>query len=172
MTVAMMLPCAFPAWLQLLNGQNSLQSYGFMAGYISIWLFGLMFLEVVHVGFAAQIDKANMPDGVASAALLFLAGLYQFTPAKFRASQHMCSTPGVEKDCGPARQGMLYAAHCIRANLPLMATMSAFGMMNVVAMSLLTVIMLAEKTSPGRMAPGLVGLGLIGIGGLFFFTQF
>lgn len=172
MTVAMMLPCALPAWQSLLEKRDGAGAYRFMAGYTLVWfVFALAAAAAetgLHMAFGGPPVLAGA--GVAAGGLIVLAGLYQFTPAKLSAMRHMhCTTPP-RSGTNALGMGAGYARHCLKANALLMSTMLALGMMNVVAMVLLALVMLVEKVSPGRVAAGIIGVGLVGAGGAFIFA--
>ncbi|MDF2998563.1 MAG: hypothetical protein K0R27_4200 [Xanthobacteraceae bacterium] len=162
MTLAMMLPCAIPAWRMLLREGSSRRGHGFLLGYGAAW-----------GGFAiaaAGIDTGLhlIPDGRLDLApvALIVAGLHQLGPMKAAAvdALHQGHDCAVQPARAASLDGLLYGGHCLRSDAVPMGLMLVFGSMNLIAMLAFTALMLLEKISLGRVLRQVSGLALLGLG--------
>ena len=103
---------------------------------------------------------------------LVAAGIYQFTPAK-AACLTRCQNPfpyffsrWTDKTAGVFRLGLEQGLFCLGCCWALMIVMFAVGVMNVVAIAVLTLIMAIEKTVPLRWISHGVGVLLLAAGAL------
>lgn len=181
MTVAMMLPTSLPLVMlfHALVGKrpDALRLVALViAGYLGIWaLFGL----VVHLGDWALHEalerslwlRANA--WAISAATLAGAGVYQFTPLKYRCLDK-CRSPlsfimehwQGERDRAQAfRLGVHHGLFCLGCCWSLMLLMFAVGIGNLGWMLALGMVMAAEKNLPwGRRLSAPLGAVLVGWG--------
>jgi predicted metal-binding membrane protein len=170
MMVAMMLPSASPMILTFL-------SIGRHRGAADIlWRTGLFVLGylVVWTGYSALAAAAQWifheaavlsPKGVSTnsqlaGSLLFLAGLFQWTPLK-HACLFRCRSPlgFLVAEWRPGRRGALmlglkHGLNCAVCCWAIMALMFVLGVMNLLWMMILAAFCLIEKVAP---APRLVG---------------
>src|SRR6056297_1142581 len=153
MSAAMMAPTALPAFATYEDlghtGQTRLGAL--VAGYLAIWLgFSVLAAAAQMAFFQAGLLTAfgDSRSGVLSAALLALAGLYQFSPAK-DACLSKCRRPLVYFmqywDEGAARNGLRLGLVCLGCCWALMLLAFVGGVMNLAFMGLATVIMVLEK---------------------------
>ena len=91
-----------------------------------------------------------------SAATLCIAGGYQLSQTKSArlTERKTLLAETYLKPCCQTNEpvsGSVYGLACIRCCLPMMLTMFAFGLMNILAMVMLTVMMILETNSPARI---------------------
>ena len=184
MMIAMMVPSAAPMML-LYAGvarreeeRQPTSLYGlrktglFLAGYLVTWLA----FSVAATGLQWGLESSGLlssmrmtsVSGWLSAAILALAGLYQWTPIKDVCLRH-CRTPAafLSHHWRPGRGGILglgirHGAYCVGCCWALMTLMFVGGVMNPVWIAAIAVLVLLEKTLPGgRWLPRLSGAALI-----------
>jgi predicted metal-binding membrane protein len=149
MMAAMMLPGAAPAVSRRAAAGAGLRAVpGFVASYLAVW--GL-------VGIA--VYPAYRPHGPVTAGVIVLAaGMYELTPAKRYFRRHCRQTNGT---------GLEFGLYCVGSNIGLMLVLVAVGVMSIAWMSLLAVVMLAQKLLPATalidvpLALALVGVGVL-----------
>lgn len=141
----------------------------FMIGYYAVWVaFGLAIYGVLRG--AAGIVSVPARDGKWIAAAVYAAaGVYQFTPAK-RACRERCASPRCAIATAtdrPSRRSVIWesthhALSCIGCCWAFMAVLIAVGLMNIVAMVILTVVILVERHfRPRALTSNAVGVLLI-----------
>jgi predicted metal-binding membrane protein len=166
MVVAMMFPTIVPTGLKLAS-EDAAGTRGaataatwwrlertaeFSVGYLAVWVaFGLAVYGILTG--AAGIAKVPAQDGKWIAAAVFaVAGAYQFTPAK-RACRQRCQSPRcatADVSATASRWSVIpesvsHALYCIGCCWAFMAVLIAVGLMNLVAMALLTVVIFIER---------------------------
>lgn len=169
MILAMMLPCATPAWVALRSGGPPWPAVVFMLGYASPWtLFSLALATadtVVQHLVGNHLVSTGGTAGIAAAAALSLAGIYQLTGMKRRARASLRQPPKLFKTGRPDRdalgKGMRYGICCLKSNGPLMSTMIVLGMMNMVAMIVLTAVMIIDKKVAHHRATATTGVAIV-----------
>jgi predicted metal-binding membrane protein len=182
MTVAMMLPTSVPliATFDTIAGERRDRPMlvGLVVvGYIAVWsLVGLM---VYGAGVAAQRLVAATPwlqaqTHAGAGGLLLVAGVYQFTPLKYRCLDK-CRSPlsfvlghwqGEHDRRNALRLGAHHGLFCVGCCWALMLLMFAVGVGNLGWMLLLGAVMAVEKNvSWGRRLSTPLGVLLV-IGGL------
>jgi predicted metal-binding membrane protein len=179
MMIAMMTPSAAPAIL-LYAGvrRHALRSGGaarplapsgvFASGYLLVWLLFAVLATALQWGFIrAGLLSAEMMTSQSrwlSAALLFVAGVYQLSPFK-NTCLALCRAPAAffarHAHAGALRLGMLHGAWCVGCCGLLMALLFVGGVMNVVWIAALAVLVLAEKLLPGGPVTGRVAGALL-----------
>ena len=100
------------------------------------------------------------------------AGVYQFTGLKETCLRHCRSPVGFVMthdfgagSVGAVRAGIVHGAFCLGCCWALMAVLVVVGLMNLVWMAGLSLVFLAEKTSPhARALTRIVGVALIVVG--------
>jgi predicted metal-binding membrane protein len=187
MMVAMMFPSAAPMILMFRTiyarkrqrKQAFVPTWVFVSAYLLVWSLSGVLAYVLAVGIdqlAGQsmwlMENAARFSGV----VLLAAGLYQLSPLK-HICLSKCRTPlqfilGSWRDGygGAFRMGLEHGAYCLGCCWLLFVILFPLGIMNIVAMALVTVLIYAEKAlSIGRQFSYLVGVGLILYGVLVIF---
>ena len=165
MMVAMMFPTAAPMILMFATiyrnkrqrDQPFVPSWVFVLTYMLVWvLFGVL---AYLLALAAQMLLASSPDLMALAprlggVLLILAGLYQLSPLK-RVCLSKCRSPldfiltsWRDGYLGTVRMGLEHGVYCLGCCWLLFLILFPLGMMNIVAMALITLLIFAEKSLP------------------------
>lgn len=162
MMIAMMLPSAAPMILAFDTvergsteaGGGASRSFVFSGAYLLVWIgFSLLAAAgqwALQAGAMLTPMIVSSSDGL-TAGLLFLAGLYQFTPLKQACLRH-CRTPlaflmaewrdGVR---GAFRMGLKHGLYCAGCCWALMLLLFVAGVMNPVWILFLTVAVALEK---------------------------
>lgn len=182
MTIAMMLPTSVPlvATFQTIAARRhdrSLLVALLVCGYLALWAaVGLVFYAggVLVQQLAAGSAWLQTRPSAAGGLLFVVAGLYQFTPLKYRCLDK-CRSPlsfvlgywqGEHERRNAFRLGVHHGLFCVGCCWALMLLMFAVGVGNVVWMLLLGVVMAVEKNVPwGRQLSAPLGALLV-IGGL------
>jgi predicted metal-binding membrane protein len=127
MMAAMMLPGAVPAVSRFVRADGRLRVMPLFVGtYLAVWtLFGA-------VTYAAYRPHGTTLAGIAAVA----AGVYELTPLK-RASRRRCRDT--------ARSGAHFGLYCVGSSIGLMVMLVALGVMSVAWMSVVAVLVLAQK---------------------------
>jgi predicted metal-binding membrane protein len=179
MMIAMMFPATAPMSLAFARVQRDRLSFRrpfvsfwiFVGAYLLVWtFFGLLaYLGALAASsLAQQLPWITMNAAWIGGGALVLAGLYQLTPLK-RVCLAKCCTPldfilGGWRDryTGALRMGLEHGIYCLGSNWLLFVLLFPLGIMNIAAMTGLTVVIFAEKSFPRgeRIARG-VGLALI-----------
>lgn len=142
-------------------------------GYFFVWsLFGL---AVFPLGVALSALEMEVPAlaraaPFAAAAVIFLAGVLQFTPWKAHYLA-CCREPPrhgqrLPADAGSAwRQGMRFGVHCGLSCANLTAILLVMGVMDLGAMAIVTAAITAERLAPsGERAARTIGTVILGAG--------
>jgi predicted metal-binding membrane protein len=135
-----------------------------IAGYLGIWLA----FSLLAAGFQVLLQRSALisstmlwsQSAVLSAALLFLAGIYQLSPLKRVCLKH-CRSPAQylathmrQGKWGGLRMGVGHGMWCVGCCWMLMALLFVGGVMNIVWVALLTILVLIEKLAPGGAIAG------------------
>jgi predicted metal-binding membrane protein len=165
MMVAMMFPAAAPMILMFHKVQASKRQRGeafvatwvFVAAYLLVWTLSGVAAYAGAVAAEAVAARTGLSSATAArigGAILIMAGIYQFTPLKDTCLSH-CRTPigfimtswrdGV---AGALRMGLLHGTYCLGCCWLLFVILFPLGVMNVVAMAIITLVVFAEKTLP------------------------
>ena len=182
MMAAMMLPSAAPMILMFdaiqagrsRHGRSFVPTWVFVGGYLAVWAgFGVVaYATALLVGSLSDssADLAMIAPRVGGAVIV-AAGLYQLTPLK-RACLSKCRTPtqfvlSSWRDglLGTFRMGLGHGVYCLGCCWLLFVILFPLGIMNVAAMAVVALLVLAEKTLPvGRRISELVGVVLVAVG--------
>ena len=178
MMAAMMLPSALPmvrAFVRLsARGGQPARGRAFVAAYLAAWAAFSAAATAAQWALQAlgRVDPmAASTSAPLTAALLLLAGAYQYTPLK-RACLARCRTPtgfllGAWRPgtAGALRMGLAHGVQCLGCCWALMALLFVGGAMNLAWVAALSLAVAAEKLLPGgqRLAAWL-GAVLIGAG--------
>lgn len=173
MMIAMMLPSAAPLILLYARVVRQGQARGqipgtlvptgaFALGYLLCWLG----FSALATALQFALEASGLVDGMMmwsterwlTAALLVVAGLYQFTPMK-TACLDECRQPAAflarhwrPGQVGALRLGLVHGAYCLGCCWALMLLLFAAGIMNLVWIAGLSILVLAEKLAPIAMA--------------------
>ena len=167
MMVAMMLPTAvraidvfgrFAANRRSATGSAPAISL-FVSGYVAVWS-AFSVLAAAGQGVlsrASLLTPALQSSSILlSAALLTLAGVFQFTPLK-DACLTQCRSPFPfflanwrDGDLGAFLLGLRHGSYCVGCCWALMGLMFVFGSMNLLWMGALSLFMLSEKMAPAN----------------------
>ena len=177
MMVAMMFPSVAPMTLAFASftrsrGEGYVPTAVFVLGYLIVWTaVGLVPLAVLQA-----VDKIWMtpPSWLprAGAAVIIVAGIYQFTPLK-DACLRACRSPlgfimTHNFGGGPAaavRAGMSHGLYCLACSWALMAVLAVLGLMNIAWMAVIAAVFFVEKNvRRGELLPRVVGAVCIGAG--------
>ena len=178
MMAAMMLPTAMPmvsVFGTLNKGRREAgRTIAFVAGYLALW--AAFAAAATGAQWALQTSGFLSPMIVSmspalSAALLLIAGAFQFTPLK-RACLRACRSPlgflltdwrnGL---WGAARMGVRHGIYCLGCCWALMALLFVGGVMNLLWIAALTVLVAVEKLAPkGELLAKALGALMIGAG--------
>lgn len=174
MTVAMMLPTSTPLILlfnkMVVGRRHAGGLVGLLvAGYLAAWmLFGLM-AHLLNLA-AASITWLADHAWITSAAILLMAGLYQFSSLKY-ACLDKCRSPmmfltarwsGHHPARDALRLGAEHGLYCVGCCWSLMLVMFAVSIGSLAWMLVLGIVMAAEKNLPwGRRLSAPVGVALV-----------
>jgi predicted metal-binding membrane protein len=149
MMAAMMLPAATPAVLRRAHASGRVRAVLlFVGSYLAVWTL---------VGVA--IYALYRPHGsFAAGAVVIAAGVYEFTPLKRRCRRRCRES---------VRSGFQFGRYCVGSSIGLMLMLVALGVMSVTWMSVIAVLVLAQKLLPLKaaidvpLALAIVGLGIL-----------
>ncbi len=147
MMAAMMLPGAAPAVLRRAHADGRVRAVLlFVGSYLAVWTL---------VGVA--VYALYRPHGSSAAgALAIAAGVYEFTRLK-QNCRRRCR--------GSVRLGFEFGLYCVGSSIGLMLMLVALGVMSVTWMSVIAVLVLAQKLLPPRAAVDVpLALAIIGLG--------
>jgi len=149
MMAAMMLPGAVPAVLRRVHARRRVRTAPlFVGSYLAVWAL---------VGVAVYV-LYRPHEPVVAGAVAIAAGVYEFTPFK----QH-CRRRCRES----ARSGVGFGLYCVGSSIGLMLMLVALGVMSITWMSMIALLVLAQKLLPAKaaadvpLALAIVGLGLM-----------
>ena len=177
MMAAMMLPTAMPmvsVFGTLNRARGTGQTAAFIAGYLALWTaFGAAATAAQWMlqtrGLLSPMIVSMSP--VLSAALLAIAGAFQFTPLK-QACLRACRSPlgflltdWRDGLWGAARMGVRHGLHCLGCCWALMALLFVGGAMNLLWIAALTLLVAIEMFAPkGDILAKALGALMIGAG--------
>jgi predicted metal-binding membrane protein len=147
MMAAMMLPGAAPAVLRRVRAIGRVRAVPlFVGSYLAVWAI---------VGVA--VYALYRPHGsFAAGAVAIAAGVYEFTPLK-RHFRRCCRESH--------RSGLVFGLYCVGSSIGVMLMLVALGVMSVTWMSVIAVLVLAQKLLPAKAAIDVpVGLAIVGLG--------
>jgi predicted metal-binding membrane protein len=146
MMAAMMLPGAAPAVVRRAQGGGVFAVPLFVGAYLAVWAL---------VGVA--VYALYRPHGPAAAgAVAVAAGVYELTPLK-RHFRQRCRDS--------ARSGFAFGLCCAGSSIGLMAVWVAVGVMSIAWMSVIAVVILAQKLLPAKAAIDVpLALAITGLG--------
>jgi predicted metal-binding membrane protein len=147
MMAAMMLPGAAPAVVRRAQADGRLRTVPLFLGlYLAVWtLFGVVVYALYrpHGSFAAG-------------AIVIAAGVYEFTRFKQECRRRCRET---------VASGFEFGLYCVGSSIGLMLMLVGLGVMSVTWMSLIAVLVLAQKLLPPRAAIDVpLALAIIALG--------
>ena len=149
MMAAMMLPGAAPAVVRRARAIGRVRAVPlFVGSYLAVWM-----------GVGLAVYALYRPHGsVAAGAVAIAAGVYELTPLK----QHC------RRRCRDSvRSGFEFGLYCVGSSIGLMLMLVAVSIMSVTWMSVIAVLVLAQKLLPAKaaldvpLALAIVGLGVL-----------
>jgi predicted metal-binding membrane protein len=185
MWMAMMVPMMLPSLVPMLSryrrsvrARHGMQVHGLMAlvsvGYFAVWSVAGVTAYVATAG----VTAVEMSSGRVAALLplaagvgLFLAGAIQFSSWKTRqlalCREESCGHPPAPNAVTALQHGLKLGARCSLCCGSLMLALLATGMMDLVAMAVLTVAISAERLAPARLRVArVVGMAIVAAGAL------
>jgi len=147
MMAAMMLPGAAPAVLRHAHASGRVRAVLlFFGSYLGVWTL---------VGVA--VYALYRPHGsFAAGAMAIAAGVYEFTGLKQVFRRHCCEH---------VRSGFEFGLNCVGSSIGLMLMLVEVGVMSATWMSLIAVLILAQKFLPAKTAIDVpVALAIVGFG--------
>ena len=153
MMAAMMLPGATPAVLRHAHASGRVRAVPlFVGSYLAVWTL---------VGVA--VYALYQPHGSFTAgAVAVAAGVYEFTPLKQRCRRRCRES---------VRTGFQFGRYCVGSSIGLMLMLVALGVMSVTWMSVIAVLVLAQKLLPSKAAIDVpLALAIVGLGILIVLT--
>jgi len=148
MMAAMMLPGAAPAVLRTAHARGVRTVPLFVGSYLAVWTL---------VGVA--VYALYRPHGpFAAGAVVIAAGIYELTPLKQRFRRRCLESAG---------SGFEFGLCCVGSSIGLMLILVALSVMSVTWMSVVAVLVLAQKLRPATaaidvpLALAIVGLGIL-----------
>jgi predicted metal-binding membrane protein len=181
MMAGMMIPSASPlvvlyavAARRSAQGMAGRQVYALAAGYLAVWVVFSLGATAVQRLLAELLLLSPMMEvtsSTVSAALLFIAGIYQLTPIK-QACLRACQSPlgflmSRWRDgwSGALRMGIEHGAFCVGCCWALMLLLFAGGVMNLTVIAALAAFVAFEKLVPlGPHSARVSGVLLIAAG--------
>lgn len=168
MMTGMMLPSAAPT---ILLARGGARPYFLALGYLVAWSafsVGAVALQWLLWRLLVLTPMMELSSRVAGAALLAIAGIYQWTPLK-RACLSTCQAPMAflarrwrSGSFGAFRMGAEHGVYCVGCCWALMLLLFAGGVMNLVVIAALTVFVAFEKLVPtGSWSARLSGAALV-----------
>jgi predicted metal-binding membrane protein len=147
MMAAMMLPGAAPAVLRRARASGRVRAVPlFVGSYLGVWTLA-----------GVAVDAACRPHGsVAAGAVAAAAGGYELTPLKQHLRRRCRQRVG---------SGLGFGRDCVGSSSGLMGPLVALGVMSVAWMSVIAVVVLAQKLLPPSAAIGVpLALAIVGLG--------
>ncbi|MER9925801.1 DUF2182 domain-containing protein [Mesorhizobium sp. M0048] len=178
MAIATMLPSAAPmirtyceiADTARIKREPAVHPLILVAGYLSVWLVASAMFAALTLAIHAFASSGQMLDplvGIAGAAALSIAGLYQFSWLK-GVCLDKCRNPfsvlfanWSARPIRILRLGMKQGLWCLGCCWALMLVMFAVGVMNVFSMALIGLFSLVEKQTAGNLPTRLAGAILL-----------
>jgi predicted metal-binding membrane protein len=178
MMAAMMLPSALPMIVSFVRlaarSAQPARGHGFVAAYLAVWVAFSAIATAAQwvfqaIGWVSPMIVSRSPG--LTAALLLIAGVYQFSPLK-RTCLSRCRTPmgfllgewrpGAR---GAFVMGLRHGVFCLGCCWALMGLLFVGGVMNLAWIAALSIAVALEKMLPrGERVAIVLGALLIGIG--------
>ena len=180
MMAAMMIPSAAPMILTFATVSSRRRQRGapyvstaiFVAGYLAVWAaFSVLATAAQFALQSAHLLTMTLTSNSArlTAALLIVAGLFQWTPWKRACLSHCAGPLGFlaaswrEGRFGALKMGAHHGFYCLGCCWAVMALLFAAGVMNLLWVAALSAFVLVEKIAPKYVSRG-GGLAMIAAG--------
>ncbi|MFP5352079.1 MAG: DUF2182 domain-containing protein [Actinomycetota bacterium] len=176
MMAAMMLPAVVPVVMVVARWSRSqrqppLRLVAFVAGYLLVWsMAGLLYYLLIEV--LARSIPASEAGVRSAAAILFIAGIYQFSPLKdrclsaCRAPLGFLMTHGgrmARGTLGYVDVGARHGLYCLGCCWMLMVVLVLLGVMNILWMLVVAAVIFIEKaTRFGPVLAKVSGVAVVG----------
>ncbi len=188
MMAVMMLPAVSPVVLLFRTVQRQRSASGrpvvpvaaFVTGYLIVWTLAGLGADLAYAGaqaIAPHLATGSNLERYLGGAILALAGLYQFTPAKFACLSH-CRSPlslimqgWRDGRLGAVRMGVTHGLFCLGCCWGIMAVLFVVGLMNLGWMAALSLLILVEKVAPRGVLIGHIVGGVFIVLGLVMALQ-
>jgi predicted metal-binding membrane protein len=122
----------------------------------AVLLFVLSYLAVWTLIGVAVYALYRPHGSVAAGAVTIVAGIYELTPLKQRFRRRCHES---------ARSGFEFGVYCVGSSIGLMLMLVALGVMSVTWMSVIAVLVLAQKLLPPSVAVDVpLALAIVGLG--------
>jgi predicted metal-binding membrane protein len=147
MMAAMMLPGAAPAVLRRAHASGRVRAVPpFVVSYLAVWTLA-----------GVAVYAAYRPHGPSTAgAIVITAGVYELTPLKRHFRRRCRESVG---------SGFEYGLCCVGSSIGLMLMLVAVSVMSIGWMSVIAVLVLAQKLLPARAAVDVpLALAIVGLG--------
>jgi predicted metal-binding membrane protein len=169
MMTAMMLPSAVPTIVLVGGRAASFVTLGYLATWAAFSV-GATLLQWQLMRWRILTPMMEVSSVRAGAALLAIAGVYQWTPLK-RACLTTCQSPMAflmrrwrSGRAGAFRMGVEHGAYCVGCCWALMLLLFAGGVMNLTVIAALTAFVAFEKLAPlGAWSARVSGMLLLGV---------
>lgn len=182
MMIAMMMPVFTPELIRFRRGQSSgspreLSSLAFAAGYFGVWIaagIAILPLGLAFATLAMRSEAVSRITPMLAGIVVVLAGATQFSEWKRRKiarcrhsdDRRAASTNYLEAGRAGARLGL----NCLQCCAGLTAVLLVVGVMDLLAMALVTLAISAERLTTARFqAARLVGMVLLAGGGMVLY---
>ncbi len=168
MMIAMMMPVLAPE----LRGRAVKSALSFSAGYFAVWALAGLLVFPVGVGFAdlaMRMESFSRATPSLAALTVLSAGALQFTNWKARrlATCHHAHDCCDEPDRSALRAGARLGRRCVYCCANLNAVLLVIGVMDLLAMALITMAISAERLMPARgWTPRAIGAALLVFGSI------
>ena len=179
MMAGMMLPSALPVIMLVesinkkrqTNGLSYTPTFFFTLGYLFTWCFYSLVIAIFQyvLHHIELLNSMMISDNkFFSAALLIIAGIYQFSSFKQRCLS-LCRSPlsliaseWREGILGALSLGIKHGSYCLGCCWFLMALLFVAGVMNLTWILMLTLVVLVEKLVPnGELLSKILGFALV-----------
>lgn len=181
MTAAMMLPATAPVaalYARTITVHRAPRMVVFTVAYLLVWATAGLPAYWLAAGLGRAASLPAVAGTAVAAAVFAVNGVYQLTPLKDRCLARCrspiglmlryASYPGPSRDL---RAGAHHGAFCLGCCWSLMVLLTAFGVMNLWAMVVLTAVITTEKLAPaGRLVARAVGIASIALAGAVFWV--
>lgn len=147
MMAAMMLPGAVPAVLRHARAAGRVRAVPlFVGSYLAVW-------TLVGVAVYALYPSHG---SFAAGAVTIAVGVFELTPFKQRFRQRCRER---------VRSGFEFGLHCVGSSIGLMLMLMALGVMSIAWMSVIAVIVMAQRLLPAKLAIDVpLALAIVGLG--------
>jgi predicted metal-binding membrane protein len=149
MMAAMMLPGVAPAVLRRAHASGHVRAVPlFVGSYLAVWTLVGMAVYALY----------RPHESFAAGALVIAAGVYEFTPLKQNCRRRCRES---------VRSGFEFGLYCVGSSIGLMLMLVALGVMSITWMSVIAVLVLAQKLMPAKatfdvpLALAIIGLGIL-----------